>query len=340
MSLADTARRIGVSPPLVTRWESQWEQDRCWPWPRGRPLGRSDRRVRNEIIHVILLKGPQVGVRTLQPIFPGVARRELEDLLYRYREVYRRRNPRFLHTCRWSRVGAVWAMDYTEPPLPIDDIYEKILMVRDLASGKQLLSLPAETENAEITRRALELLFVLYGPPLVVKSDNGSPLIAQYVRELFQRHGVYYLRSPAGTPEYNGSCEAGIGALKTRAHHLAALRGFPAEWTCCDVETARVMANQTARPNGHKGPTPDEAWVQRQPITSEERGAFLELVRRLEKEELQKALDVARESGKLHGAGRFEVIITRRAVRRALMESGILVIGRTRIRQPISGVKC
>ena len=93
-----------------------------------------------------------------------------------------------------------------------------------------------------------------------------------------------------------------------------------------------------ARPNGHEGSTPDETRARRRPITSEERRAIRELVRRLEKEELQETLDADRESGILRGAGRFEVI-TRRAVRRALMESGILLIGRTRIRQPISGVK-
>ena len=53
-----------------------------------------------------------------------------------------------------------------------------------------------------------------------------------------------------------------------------------AGWTCEDAEAARLQANQTARPRGHRGPTPEESWRQRRPIGPRERAAFAAAVRR------------------------------------------------------------
>ena len=76
---------------------------------------------------------------------------------------------------------------------------------------------------------------------------------------MLKAEGIWLLLSPPGTPEYNGACEAGIGSLMTRANHESFRNDRPGEWTCDDIEGARLMANQTARPQGHMGPTPDEA---------------------------------------------------------------------------------
>ena len=43
-----------------------------------------------------------------------------------------------------------------------------------------------------------------------------------------------------------GACEAVIGSLKSRAHHKLARNDRPGEWTCDNVEAARVMANEAA----------------------------------------------------------------------------------------------
>lgn len=89
-------------------------------------------------------------------------------------------------------------------------------------------------------------------------------------------------------PEYNGACEAGIGGLETRAHHVAArAAGGPASGRATTWKTARMMANETARPHGSVGPTPDELWAAKLPrgdagllhealacVTKEERELF------------------------------------------------------------------
>ena len=56
--------------------------------------------------------------------------------------------------------------------------------------------------------------------------------------------------SPPRTPRYNGSAEAGNGAVKTPSHHEAARHGRIGCWTSDDLEAVRLQANLTARPWG------------------------------------------------------------------------------------------
>ena len=161
----------------------------------------------------------------------------------------------------------------------------RLLAVRDLASGPQLLWLPVTDESADAAAAGLEALFREHGAPLVLKSDNGSAFVAEEFGALLDRWGVWQLFSPPRTPRYNGSCEAGIGSMKTRTHYQAAARGGRAgEWTCTDAEAARQEANETARPWGAGGPTPGEVWAGRQRVEEPERAAFAESVRRSERE--------------------------------------------------------
>ena len=130
------------------------------------------------------LMGPGLGVPTLQKLFPEATRRELEDLARRYRDVYRQRNRDWGCSLRWIRPGAVWAMDFTEPPLPVDDQFGKILVVRDLASGNSLAALPTEEATGTVAADALRALFMAHGAPLVLKSDNGSHFVNDDVEAL------------------------------------------------------------------------------------------------------------------------------------------------------------
>src|SRR5262249_18288920 len=120
---------------------------------------------------------------------------------------------------------------------------------------------------------------------------------------------------------YNGSCEAGIGALKLRALHEAARHGRYGEWTCDDVAAACELGNATGRPWGARRPTPNEAWAASRELGRGERRVFLAAVRRHEAE--------ARRRG--GAADR----IKREAIRRALGALGYLVVRRRRIRLPI-----
>ena len=327
-----TATSLGLSASTVSMWQRGWTSSRLRMEARGRPAQRADHETRDCVIAVFQLMGPGVGLPVLQEFFPEVARRELEDLLRRYRDAHLKKSRALVHALRWQRVGAVWAMDYTEPPCAVDGIYGSILVVRDLSSGMQLMALPVEAATAEETTAALEALFRAYGAPLVLKSDNGSAFTAEEVERFLEAHGVYHLLSPPRLPTYNGACEAGIGSLKTRAHHESARNDRPGEWTCDDVEAARIMANETSRPGGFHAPTPNERWRIRLLLSPKERESFKASVEALREE-------VRKELGCLPGidpGAATSAAIDRRAITRALVAHGILKLRRRRITLPIS----
>jgi transposase InsO family protein len=249
-----------------------------------------------------------------------MARREVQDLVTRCRRLWRRRRRLLTRRLHWTQPGSVWAVDFAEPPLPIEGAYTRLLAVRDLASGCQLAWLPVANEEGATAIAGLEALFREHGAPLVLKSDNGSAFIADEFAHLLSRWKVWQLFSPPRTPSYNGSCEAGIGSMKARTHHQSSARGFPGEWSCDDVEAARLAANQTARPWGNQGPTPEEAWRSHRLVSIEERVVFSNTVQQAE-------AAARREQGYSHDDGlerMAQAAVNRSAIRRALTEHGLL----------------
>ncbi|HKB06307.1 MAG TPA: hypothetical protein VKD90_29195, partial [Gemmataceae bacterium] len=72
---------------------------------------------------------------------PG-SRAELTNLLRRYRRVWRERNRQPLCVLCWPVPGRVWAIDFAEPPTPVDGRFGYLLAARDLASGMPLVWRP------------------------------------------------------------------------------------------------------------------------------------------------------------------------------------------------------
>jgi transposase InsO family protein len=292
----------------------------------------SDPELRRAVRALFDLLGPDIGVPTLQFFFGSMPRRELDDLVRTCRKEHYDGKRVAVDALRWTRAAAVWAIDYTAPPSVIEGRYRTILAVRDLASGKILAALSAEHDDAATTVATLRSLFREHGPPLVLKSDNGPHFIAAEVEALLARRGVFHLRSPFYWPRYNGSIEAGIGSLKLRAHVEAARHDRPGEWTVDDVEAARLRGNELGYPNGVVAGTPDQAWKNRVPITTEDRAAFAESV-------CQNALAEARERGYQEGTPFGEELrlsIGRAAIGRALCQLGFVQYRRRFIPLPIN----
>ena len=279
--------------------------------------------------------GPGIGVPSLRVAFPHLPPCELTDLRHDYWQVYRHHNHVVLAELTWNFPGRVWAIDHANPPGAIDGVYAAVLAVRDLASGTVLDWLPVPDETAATTRDALLALFVEFGPPLVLKSDNGSAFKAD-VLTLLDDWQVTPLPSPAWTPSYNGSCEAGIGGLKTRTFYQAAQAGHPGIWTSEDTEAARRQANEFHYPHHHRHSTALAVWQSRSPITTAERERFLLTVRRL-RSQIHEAMDLASQES-LTAAD--HAAIHRRVVRQALVELGILSITWRSISLPIKPRKC
>jgi transposase InsO family protein len=320
LSLAKAAERVGVAPRTLAHWDYRWKHDRLALRGRGRPCRRSDRTCRNAAIEVMTMAGPSIGLPSLRACFPSMARGEIVNLQRRFRRSYCKRERQLLRRLHWQQPGTVWAIDHAEPPQLIDGRYEYLLAVRDLASHCQLGWLPVPAATAETTCAALKALFVEHGPPLVIKSDNGSPFIADETTTLLASHDVVHLLSPPYTPQYNGACEAGIGGLKTRTHEQAALAGRPGHWTADDVEAARCLGNELHRPFGPMAATPAEVWRARRPITTTERAAFITALARHRDSILQDSGYTIDEEASQATRASSE----RTAISRTLVECGLL----------------
>lgn len=325
-----TADLFEVAPRTLRQWRRAAYHDLGRPPSLGRPVVRSPRDQRQEVLHLLDEVGPALGLPTLREAFPMMPRAELADLLKRYRRVWRQRNYEPLRVLHWQHPGHVWAIDFTGPRTPIEGTCPYLLAARDLASGQQLLWWPCAEATAAQAAEALTTLFVLYGAPLVLKADNGSPFAARRTQQLAHHFGVELLFSPPRTPQYNGAIEAGIGSLKTRTEQHAARHGRPGAWTFDDVEGARLEANATSRPHGERQPTPDQLWQQRQQLTPAERTLFRQEVQRQ-----RIALDDQGGPYANPQTERDERARDRQAIRRTLEAFGELTYTRRRIPLPL-----
>ena len=328
---AQIAELLRLSTRTLRFWCADFHRVTSAAVALGRPALRSPRDERSAVLAVLDELGPATGLPTLRDCFPFMPRAELEDLLRRYRRVWQRRHqhaPRILH---WQTPGTVWAMDFSEAPQPINGAAPYLLAVRDLASGQQLLWLPVPHPDAEHTIEALHWLFAQHGPPLVLKTDNGSPFGAALTQNFLAQAQVFSLFSPPYTPRYNGAIEAGIGSLKTRTERYASRAGHPGYWTHDAVAFAQVEANATARPRGPDGPTPDDLWQTRAALSADQRADFQATVEAMR-------LDIRLRDGtpqETDPATTRARLIDREAVRCALVEHGYLLFSRRRLPLPI-----
>lgn len=274
IGLEEAAIRLGIGARTMRHWDLMLRQRDDAIALLGRPPADSGAAQQQAVLDHLQNNGAGVSVPALRVQFPDMARAELDRLVKGYRGQWRAENRRSLHVLHWQRPGTVWAMDFAKVPSLIDGIYPYLLAVRDLASGKQLLWKPVMAESAQVVMAELAPLFMAYGAPWVLKSDNGPAFRADPTKRFLTRWEVFGLFSPPHTPSYNGAIEAAIGSLKTRTQQLALLGGHPNLWTSGLVEAARRQANETARPRRLHGLTPDEVWDARQRLTADERAAF------------------------------------------------------------------
>ena len=275
VSCPAAAALLQVVPRTLRAWRDDFRQPWGEPESRGRHCLEVDVLTRNEIFHFLEhITGPAVGLPALQDLFPKVPRCVLQDMLVRYRRVWRWRYAQDGFQLTWHHAGRVWAMDFTKPLQPIDGVFPYLLSIRDLASHCQLAWCPMRGQTAADVLPVLQQLFTLYGPPLVFKHDNGSAFLAAVTQQALTQALVAQLFSPPGQPQYNGAVERGNGVLKTYTHQHAQNAGHPFRWTSDDVEHAQQLANTISRPWGAGGLSPAQAWQQRSPITPEERQVF------------------------------------------------------------------
>lgn len=273
-TLREAAERLLMSPRTLKAWLKRWVDDRMKVKAVGRKPDRGERWHRDLAFALFDLLGPGTGIPTFRCLLPEMSRGELEEIKERYVRIYKSKNKVTYRMLRWTRPGAIWAMDHTWAPMPVDGVFDLLLLVRDLASREILSSLPVETDDSRTVISLLRGLFAWHGKPLLIKSDNGSAFTAQAVRDFLEENGVHLLLSPPGTPQFNGSCEAGCGSVKSYAFHEAARNDRPHAWTPDDVEAGRCRSNIIPRQDDPANRTPDEIFASREPVSQGERAAF------------------------------------------------------------------
>ncbi len=279
--------------------------------------------------------GPGLGIPTLRSYCPDISRCVLEYLVKGYRRQFQAEHRLVVEALHWARPGTVWAIDHSKPPCPLGDGGGMILAIRDLASGLQLAWHPVAGATAAEALVVLEALVAEHGPPLVLKSDNGSAFISEAFAQRLAEWQVVPLLSPVRMPRYNGACEAGIGGMKWRTEQIAARYARSGHWTADDLYAALLWANEEHYPLGLAAGTAAPRFAARQPIDRQERDSFCAAVVQYESQYQDRVCSPDQPLNDMIVA-----CCHRRAVRQALVELGYLSITRRSIPQPITTAKC
>ena len=329
------ARCLDMSPRTLADWNRRKTRGELLPQLRGRPC-REVSRAERVIVHTLLDEtGPRLGVPALQDCCPDIPRCVLTYLLDGYRRQFQAEHRLVVETLHWTQPGAVWAIDHTQPPRDVDGQYPQILAVRDLASGQQLAWTAVRNAGTTEVLAVLEQLVLEHGPPLVLKSDNGSAFISEQFVQWVDRWQIVHLFSPVRMPRYNGACEAGIGGMKRRTEFLAARQDRFGDWTNDDLFAALLWANNYHYPHGLSAGTSASRFATRRPLGATERDFFRAAI---VKSEVEYYAAACTPDGGLTDT--LFAACHRRAVRHVLVEHGYLSITRRSIPQPIHSAKC
>ena len=198
------------------RWKRRLEQGepvRIPPGPKKvTPLSREE--LRGAVAHLHHGHARSRGVGALYRRYhTQVSRRELEALTETVRRARAQQRQAALRHVTWQVPGLVWSLDDAELVRGNSPLL-RLHQAQELASRYKFPPWVGERILGATVAQRLEELFGQYGPPLVLKRDNGGNLNQQAVDEVLARHLVMPLNSPPHYPPYNGGMEHAVGELK------------------------------------------------------------------------------------------------------------------------------
>ena len=145
----------------------------------------------------------------------SVSRRELGWMVEQVRHDLAMDHRRHLRRIEWLAVGLVWAMDATECDQRAADGFKIHLHnTQDLGSRYKFLPMAGGYPVGEEITGYLADKFFRFGPPLLLKRDNGGNMNHLAVNEVLAEFFILPLNSPAYYAPYNGAIEESQGELK------------------------------------------------------------------------------------------------------------------------------
>jgi len=204
----------------------------------------------------------------------SISRRELSRMAGQVRQDWVADQRRNLRRIDWLMPGVVWAMDVTEYDL---EGAGKIHLhnTQDLGSRYKFPPLAGECPVGEEIAGYLSEKFFRFGPPLVMKRDNGGNLNHAVVNGVLSEFFVLPLNSPEYYAPYNGAIEESQRELK------ACLREKLVPDISCSPDSVAITAEVAAHDLNHRlrpclqGKTSCQAF-----FSSGEKPAFSKLERR------------------------------------------------------------
>jgi len=207
----------------VLRWQANVRRGQppiCRPGPAKKPLANRaalNRQIAN-LHHRTYRSGGAPALRRAWQDY--IARVDFDRLVAAYRRRQRQQAREEVRHLAWTSLATVWGMDEAE------HAGCRWNLVCDLGSRFRFDLLLAPDLPAEAIAAQLLALFRRYGPPLVLKRDNGSNLSNAVVDRCLRDFGVIGLNSPRHWPRYNGAVEYAQWEVKTVADIMTGHAGL------------------------------------------------------------------------------------------------------------------
>ncbi len=223
-------RVLGIDARTVQRWRCNGGAEDGRRGPQTTPANKLSEGERNEVIEV--LTAPEFAGLSPNQVVPQLADMGMylasEATMYRvlreerllvHRERSRPRQHRRPKEHVASGPNQVWSWDITYLKSPIRGVFFYLYLILDVWSRKIVGAEVHEAESAEIAAELLDGTYAREGVdrrPLVVHSDNGSPMKGATMVAKMQELGVVPSLSRPHTSDDNAFSEALFRTLKYR----------------------------------------------------------------------------------------------------------------------------
>ncbi len=176
-----------------------------------------------------------------------VSRRELQRMVAMARHDLNAAQYQNLRRITWMVPNTAWSMDPCKYGQRAAD-EANMNQVQDLASRYKFEPMAGDVPGGEEISGYLTARFKQFGPPLLLKRDNGGNLNHVAVNEVLAEHFVLPLNSPIYYPPYNGAIEEAQAELKGGLAARLAYKPFPHEHLEAYAATVAHDLNHKPRP--------------------------------------------------------------------------------------------